>query len=75
MERKGWIRRTRDASDRRARRVRITPSGQAMRRRVFAVARRFHRRALAPFSDARRRRLLEDLYELYRSLEPPGRNA
>ena len=73
MERKGWVRRNPDADDRRARRVRITPAGQAMRRRVFAVARRFHRKALASFGAAERDALFDSLYRLYRSLEENGR--
>ncbi len=73
MERKGWVRRARDARDGRARRVRITPAGQGMRRRVFAVARLFHRKALASLGAAEREALFDALYRLYRSIEKNGR--
>ncbi len=73
MERRGWVRRGTDPSDGRAQRVRITRAGQSMRRRVFAVARRFHRKALASFGASERDALFDALDRLYRSLQQNGR--
>lgn len=75
MERRGWVRRSPDPADGRARRVRITADGQAIRRRVFGIAKRFHRKALAPFAAAEREALLDALAKLYQSLESNGRKT
>ena len=74
MERKGWIRRERHSKDRRARRVRVTPKGQAMRWRIYALTGRVHRQALRGFSPAERRMLFEFLDRMYESVERDGRN-
>jgi DNA-binding MarR family transcriptional regulator len=69
LEARGWLRRRRDRNDARARRVSITPSGQALRRRVFGIARRFHRKALAPLSPVERDTFVAMLSRVFESLE------
>ncbi len=73
LEAKGWVRRRRDAADGRARRVSITPTGQAMRRRIFRIARRFHRKALGTLTPLERDTFLATLVRVFESLESNGR--
>lgn len=72
MEGRGWVLRRPDDRDGRARRVTITPTGQVLRRRILRIARRFHRRALAPLSPLECDTLLAALGRLHESLESNG---
>ena len=73
MERKGWIQRTRHERDGRAVRVRVTPKGQAMRWRIFAIAGRIHRQALRGFDARERSMLFQLLNRMFESVESDGR--
>lgn len=74
MERKGWVRRVDHPKDGRARLVQITGEGQRLRRRIFTIARRFHRQALRGFGQGERKKLIETLSRLFESLEAHGRS-
>lgn len=77
MERRGWITRRPDERDGRAIRVGITREGERMRRRIFAIARAFHRRALTGFGPRDRAAIVDYLVRIRRSLERagPGRSV
>jgi DNA-binding MarR family transcriptional regulator len=75
MEKKGWVRRVRHPGDGRARQVEITSPGQDLRRRIFSIARQFHREAFRGIGHREKRKLTETLTRLFQSLERNGRSG
>jgi DNA-binding MarR family transcriptional regulator len=70
MEARGWIRRVRDERDGRAVRVSLTAKGQALRKKIFQLARRNHELALRGFTGPEREKFIDYLFRFYRALDP-----
>ena len=73
LEGKGWIERAHAEGDRRAKRLRLTPAGEALLHRVEPSVRRVQERILAPLSPADRAtfmRLLAQLAEVHNEVTP-----
>jgi DNA-binding MarR family transcriptional regulator len=64
LEGKGWISRAHAAGDRRTKRLRLTPSGEALLREVEGSVARVQERLLAPLSPAERKTLMRLLSKL-----------
>ncbi len=79
MEAKGWIERTPSHQDRRAKLVRLSPTGRRLLRKVTPAVQRVQERLLAPLPEADRDtfvRLLAQLAELHNDVTPaPLRSA
>lgn len=69
MERRGWIRRERSATDRRAVTLKLTPKARRTLRQIDAALERFFEGAFARLPPSRRRASAAAIAELGRSLE------
>lgn len=75
MERDGLVTRTVDATDRRARRVRLTARAEALRPAIVAAAHAINARATARLRGIDAAGLLDALHDVATALEAPIRNA
>lgn len=69
MEKKGLVARRRDAGDARAVRLRATPAGRRLTRRILPIAERYEAVALAGFSTAEAKALKAALRRLYANMD------
>ena len=74
MEGRGWLVRERDPADRRCYRLRLTPRGQDLARRVRADVHGHHRRLLGALTDEERAALTVGLSALTRVLDEEAAN-
>ena len=75
LEAKGWVKREDDARDRRAWRVRLTPSAEPVMRRLRKHAAELRRDALAGLSKAEHERFVDALLGIKANLSRMQRNG
>lgn len=73
LEKRGWIRRQPDASDRRRKLLWLTPEGETTARQMHAAARRVQQRLMQPLSHTERSALMALLTKIvYAHQDPAG---